>query len=628
MSDEGDIVDIAVPVDEEHAHEDLKITEDEYREIKLKPVKVPYTPDININETMDLIHRGQILPEVKEELTGNGGKYTKEVKKKVLYHLFGQLSTDEMKYLVYKWSFWARKNQMSPKGDWIFWLLLAGRGFGKTRTGAEWINERVQSGQAKRIALVAPTAADVRKVMVEGESGILAISPPWNRPLFEPSKLQLTWPNGAVAGLFSAEEPERLRGPQCDTFWADETAAWKKLVETWDMLQFGFRLGDKPQGCVTTTPKPLPILKELLAQEKSGEVAVTRGSTYENKGNLTPKFFTQVVKKYEGTRLGKQELDAEILEDMPGALWKRSDIDNVRIRNTGLPMPAILKAEEPIPGSRVEVQDLDMLKRIAYAIMKLVPEDLTRVVVAVDPNASNDEGSDEIGVVVAGQGVSGQGYVLADLSMKGSPNEWATTAIIAHDMFSADRIVGEANQGGNMVEYTVEATAKFLRMDEKRKSDFVSIVLVHATRGKVTRAEPAAALYEQGRISHVGTLSTLEDQMCLFTSDFDRKSMGYSPDRVDALVWALTHLFLEENDTGILDFYKQEHVAKLARQSDALQGASSEPQGDWVKMQAPAGVSTIHGGDGTQYLVQDGIALVKPDDVKGLRAAGFVKIAA
>lgn len=618
---------IDVPVDEQHAHEDLKITAEEYSEIQLKPVKIPKTPDININETMNLIHLGQILPEVKEELTANGGEYNKEIKKKVLYHLFGQLSVDEMKYLVYKWSFWARHNQLAPAGDWIFWLLLAGRGFGKTRTGAEWINDRVQSGQAKRIALVAPTAADVRKVMVEGESGILAISPPWNRPLFEPSKLQLTWPNGAIAGLFSAEEPERLRGPQCDTFWADETAAWKKLVETWDMLQFGFRLGDKPQGCITTTPKPLPLLKELLAQEKSGEVVATRGSTYENRGNLTPKFFTQVVKKYEGTRLGKQELDAEILEDMPGALWKRSDIDKVRIKNPGLPMPAILKAEDPVPGSNVEIQDMGMLKRIAYTIMKLVPEDLTRIVVAVDPNASNDEGSDEIGIVVAGQGVSGQGYVLADLSMKGSPNDWASTAIIGHDVFSADRIIGEANQGGNMVSYTVEATAKFLRMEDHRRSDFVSIVLVHATRGKVTRAEPAAALYEQGRVSHVGTLSTLEDQMCLFTTDFDRKSMGYSPDRVDALVWALTHLFLEDNDTGILDFYKQEHVAKLAREANSVSGANTEPTSDWVRMSAPAGVSTIHGGDGTQYNVVDGVATVKPDDVKGLRAAGFVKLA-
>lgn len=632
MSDGGDIVDIDVPVDEEHAHEALKITEEEYRELDVRPVRVPYTPDMNINELLEIVDKGQVPEEIMEEalrLYGEGQRlYTKDARMFVMRALYAPLTVDEKKYLDYKWSFWARRNQLAPPGEWVFWLLLAGRGFGKTRTGAEWINERVQSGQAKRIALVAPTAADVRKVMVEGESGILAISPPWNRPLFEPSKLQLTWPNGAVAGLFSAEEPERLRGPQCDTFWADETAAWKKLVETWDMLQFGFRLGDKPQGCITTTPKPLPILKELLGQEKSGEVAVTRGSTYENKGNLTPKFFTQVVKKYEGTRLGKQELDAEILEDMPGALWKRSDIDNARIRNPGLPMPPILKADDPLPGSRVEIQDQDMLRRIATAIMKLVPEDLTRIVVAVDPNVSNDEGSDEIGMVVAGQGVSGHGYVLADLSMKGTPNDWATTAIIGHDVFSADRIIGEANQGGNMVEHTIAATAKFLRMDDKRKSDFVSIVLVHATRGKVTRAEPAAALYEQGRISHVGTLSTLEDQMCLFTTDFDRKSMGYSPDRVDALVWALTHLFLEENDTGILDFYKQEHVAKLARQAAAVNSHDTEPTGDWVKMSAPPGISTVHGSDGTQYTVVEGVALVKPDDVKGLRAAGFVKIAA
>lgn len=548
-------------------------------------------------------------------------------KRAELVKFLSRQTPDELAKFKYNWKFWARHNQLPPPGKWTNWLLLAGRGFGKTRTGAEWVNEQVQLRGAIRVHLIAPTAADVRKVMVEGESGILAVSPPWNKPLFEPSKLQLTWPNGAVAALFSAEEPERLRGPQCHIIWADELAAWNKLQETWDMAMFGFRLGSDLRCCITTTPKPLPIIKSLMEEAKTGETVVTRGSTYDNRANLAKQFFTQVVKKYEGTRLGKQELDAEILEDMPGALWKRADIDKVRIRNTGLPMPAILKAEEPIPGSRVEVQDLDMLKRIAYAIMKLVPEDLTRVVVAVDPNASNDEGSDEIGIVVAGQGVSGQGYVLADLSMKGSPNEWATTAIIAHDMFSADRIVGEANQGGNMVEYTVEATAKFLRTDEKRKSDFVSIVLVHATRGKVTRAEPAAALYEQGRISHVGTLSTLEDQMCLFTSDFDRKSMGYSPDRVDALVWALTHLFLEENDTGILDFYAQEAKAKQKREEGVIRGASTEPQGDWVKMRSPTGASMVHGADGTQYSSVDGVFNVKPDDVKGLRAAGFTKVA-
>lgn len=546
---------------------------------------------------------------------------TKEQKEAELAKYLSRLDPQELVALRYNWQFWARPNQLAPGGSWTHWLLLAGRGFGKTRTGAEWVLERVASGKAKRIALVAPTAADVRKVMVEGESGILACSPPWNTPLFEPSKLQLTWPNGAIAQLFSAEEPERLRGPQCDTYWADELAAWAKLEETWDMLQFGFRLGDDPRGCITTTPKPVIRVKELLKAEKTGEVAVTRGSTYDNKANLAPQFFSTVVKKYEGTRLGRQELDAEILEDMPGALWNRTAIDNARVPNPGPAMVPILMSSDPVPGSRPEVHDLTALAGIARSIVEQVPEDLSRIVVAVDPNASNNEGSDETGIVVAAKGVSGHGYVLADFSMRGSPNEWATTVVLAHDLFRADRIIGEANQGGNMVEHTITTAAKFLKMDGKRSSDFVGIVLVHATRGKVTRAEPVAALYEQGRVSHVGTHSVLEDQMCLFTSDFDRKAMGYSPDRVDALVWALTHLFLEQADTGLLEFYQQE----VQKRQKALE---PKPEGDdgKIRMKAPEGVNMAYGQTGSLYNVHAGEVLADPSDIKGLRAAGFVEI--
>lgn len=542
-----------------------------------------------------------------------------EEKEKELLNYFNRLSHKEIEDLRYNWPFWARKNQLAPPGNWVHWILLAGRGFGKTRTGAEWVNEQVLSGKSRRIAIVAPTAADTRRTIVEGESGIMAISPPWNRPLYEPSKLQLTWPNGAVASLVSSEEPERLRGPNFDTYWADELAAWSRLEETWSMLMFCLRIGT-PRGVITTTPKPVKLLRELLSKEGNG-VVVTRGSTYDNVSNLSPVFFSSVIKQYEGTRLGRQELDAEILEDMPGALWNRTAIDNARVPNPGPAMPPILMSSDPVPGSRPEVHDLSVLSSFAKSVMSQVPEDLSRIVVAVDPNASNNEGSDETGIVVAAKGVSGHGYVLADFSMRGSPNEWATTVVLAHDLFRADRIIGEANQGGNMVEHTITTAAKFLKMDGKRSSDFVGIVLVHATRGKVTRAEPVAALYEQGRVSHVGTHSVLEDQMCLFTSDFDRKAMGYSPDRVDALVWALTHLFLEQADTGLLEFYQQE-VQKRQKVMEP------KPEGDdgKIRMKAPEGVNMAYGQTGSLYNVHAGEVLADPSDIKGLRAAGFVEI--
>lgn len=588
-----------------------------YEEVEVKPVQAPATPNWNILDIFELARSEADDPDDDEAVTNW-----------LIDNFFNQVSDQEFANLRSKWSFWARPNQLAPGGDWTFWLLLAGRGFGKTRTGAEWVNERVLSGKSKRIALVAPTAADVRKVMVEGESGLLAISPPWNRPLFEPSKLQLTWPNGAIAQLFSAEEPERLRGPQCDTFWADELAAWKKLQDTWDMLQFGFRLGSDPRGVITTTPKPLPIIKELmgdnrdLPEEKrsdkwNGQTVITRGSTYENRANLAPKFFKQVVQTYEGTRLGRQELDAEILEDMPGALWARSNLDRNRI---AAPLfPGIYEEAGVTPDSEAAIRDIAMLRSFADRIIEAVGEDLSRIVVAVDPNTSNNEGSDEIGIVVVGKGLSGRGYVLADCSLRGSPNEWASAAVIAHDVFRADRIIGEANQGGNMVEHTITTTAKALKDEGKRTSDHVGVTLVHATRGKVTRAEPASALYEQNRITHVSTMKTLEDQMCLFTSDFDRKAMGYSPDRVDALVWGLTHLFHEEQDgSGIFEYMKQE--AEKVRKAKI----ETAPE-DYVRMKAPDGVGMAYGITGTKYRVANGHVVAKPEDVAGLRNGGFIE---
>jgi len=605
---------------EYHLHYDTNdMTAEQYAALEVPPVKVPATSNWNIN---DLMAEVAAAPKQHQEAA--------------LMETLARIDEQSLHFLRHKWGFWARHNQIAPEGDWTFWLLLAGRGFGKTRTGAEWINERVQAGKAKRIALVAPTAADVRKVMVEGESGILAKAPPWNRPYFEPSKLQLTWPNGAIAQLFSAEEPERLRGPQCDTFWADELAAWKKLQETWDMLQFGFRLGDDPRGVITTTPKPVPIVKQLVdddrdmaetkrGKEWQGKTVVTRGSTYDNKANLAEKFFATVVTKYEGTRLGRQELNAEILEDMPGALWVRSNLDANRIP-VSMPMPPVYGPVNTISGKR-PMTDTATLRSVAQSIVSAVGEDLSRIIVAVDPNTSNDEGSDEIGVTVTAKGVSGMGYVLADGSLKGSPLEWATTAILLHDAFGADRIVGEANQGGNMVEHTIKTTAKFLSMPDGdrpplRSSDHVAITLVHATRGKVTRAEPVSGLYEQNRVRHLGTMKGLEDQMCLFTLDFDRNSMGYSPDRVDSLVWGLTHLFLEASDTGLLEFYQREamRVAAVKQQVEAP---------TLIQLRAPAGkgITSAYGRNGDKYPVRGGLISVRPDDVPGLKAAGFREVA-
>jgi len=401
---------------------------------------------------------------------------------------------------------------LPPPGDWRVWLLLAGRGFGKTRTGAELVRTRVASRAARRIALVTPTAADARDVMVEGESGLLAISARRDRPTYEPSKRRLTWPNGAVAMTYSADEPDRLRGPQHDFAWCDELAAWR-YPEAWDMLMFSLRLGSDPRAVVTTTPRPTRLIKTLVADPK---VVVTRGSTSQNRDNLAPAFLDQIVRRYEGTRLGRQELEAEILEDVPGAMWGRAVIEGTRL--TRLP-------------------------------------ELARIVVAIDPAAGSGEQSDETGIVVAGKDTGGQGYVLADVSGRYAPTEWAKAAIAAYRAHDADRVVAEVNNGGEMVEAT-------LRVVDPN----VPFTAVHAARGKVARAEPVAALYEQGRVHHLGAFPALEDQMCGFVHDFDRAAAGYSPDRVDALVWALTELLVEPMPgEGIFEAYRrlaqQEHEA-------------------------------------------------------------------
>lgn len=432
--------------------------------------------------------------------------------------LVASLSPAEARALLYEWRFWGRPAQLPPQGNWRVWLLLAGRGFGKTRTGAELIRARAGTRVAGRFALVAPTAGDARDIMVEGESGILAISPPWERPRYEPSKRRLTWPNGAIGTLFSADEPERLRGPQHDAAWCDELASWRH-PEAWDMLMFGLRLGADPRVVVTTTPRPTRLLRELIFDPT---VLVTRGSTYENRANLAPVFLGQIIRKYEGTRLGRQELDAELLEDVPGALWTRGMIE----------------------AARASVAPL-----------------LTRVVVAIDPAVSSSEGADETGIIVAGKDAVGRGWVLADASGRYQPTEWAKTAIAAYRAHSADRIVAEVNNGGDMVEAT-------LRMIDPN----ASFAAVRASRGKVTRAEPVAALYEQGRVRHLGNFPQLEDQMCAFTrepqGEFGSSAVRYSPDRVDALVWALTELLVEPTPgEGIYEVYRElsRQLAEAAR---------------------------------------------------------------
>jgi predicted phage terminase large subunit-like protein len=402
------------------------------------------------------------------------------------------------------WRAKARPEQLAPLGDWLVWLILAGRGFGKTRSGAEWTQEAAEAEPKARIALVGATAADVRDVMVEGESGILSIAPKWARPTYEPSKRRLTWPNGALATLYSADEPDRLRGPQHSHAWADEVAAWSYADDAWNMLMMGLRLGTHPRCLVTTTPRPIKIIKGLLARAEQ-DVVVTRGSTFDNAANLPPNFLATIKKRYEGTRLGRQEIHAEVLDDVLGALFRREWIERDRVKEA--------------------------------------PMEFSRIVVAVDPAVTNKEGSDETGIVVAAKGQDGHAYVLEDLSGRMAPDEWARRAVEAYRRHRADRVIAEVNNGGALVENTLRVVEPELSYKE-----------VHASRGKAIRAEPISALYEKHRVHHVGTFDELEEQMCAFASDFDRKRAGYSPDRLDALVWAVTELMVNDHfKYGMLD---------------------------------------------------------------------------
>jgi phage terminase large subunit-like protein len=347
---------------------------------------------------------------------------------------------------------------------------------------------------AKRYAyvnLIGATADDARDIMIQGESGILAICPADERPRYMKSDRLLIWPIGARSLIFTADEPERLRGKQSEKLWADELGAWR-YEESWHQAMMGLRLGDSPQAVVTTTPRPIKIVRDLIADKRNH---VTRGTTYDNRANLSPGFFQYVIKRYEGTRLGRQELNAEILDDVPGALWKRSLIEQTRVR------------QHP---------------------------DLVRIVVAIDPAATSTEESDQTGIVVAGKDADGHGYVLADLSLQGTPAEWAKAAILAYRTHKADRIIGEVNNGGEMVEHTLRTV-----------DVSIPYTAVHASRGKQTRAEPISALYEQGMVHHVGAFPELEDQMCTWLPG------EKSPDRMDALVWAFTELIEYSASGGI-----------------------------------------------------------------------------
>lgn len=414
------------------------------------------------------------------------------------------LDDEEALALWHDWEFWCRDDQRVPESFanalMTYWLILAGRGYGKTRVGAEQC--RKWSHNFPLINLIGATADDARDIMIEGESGILAVCPKDERPLYVKGDRKLKWPSGAISLIFTADEPERLRGKQHMKLWADELGAWR-YVEAWDQAQFGLRLGAAAQAIVTTTPRPTKIIKEL---SKSPDCVTTRGTTYTNRANLAKAFFTAIIKKYEGTRLGRQELNAELLEDNPNALWKQADID----------------------ADRLKLEDLPRMMRI---------------VVAIDPNASSNKDSDEAGIVAVGKfRMNDEDHyaVLDDQSDIYSPDQWANVACQLYHKLGADRIVGESNNGGEMVQSTI------------RHSDpDCSFRMVYASRGKYIRAEPISALAEQHRIHHIGMFAKLEDQLTNWNPKIDSRS----PDRLDAYVWAITELC--DGGHGLIDAWGQ-----------------------------------------------------------------------
>lgn len=411
-----------------------------------------------------------------------------------------QFTSEEQARLNWQWEgFWARPKQEEPPGGWTTWFILAGRGNGKTRTGAEWAIKQAAARPGTRGYLVAETPAEARDAMLEGESGILTVSPPWFKPVYNPSKLLVTWPNGTTALVRSAFNYEAIRGPQAHWAWADELAKWRHMREAWDNLQFSVRLPPHVKYCVTTTPRPLPLIKELLSDE---DTVVTKGTTYENVQNLAANFKKKLLKKYEGTRLGRQELHADVLEDLQGALWTHPMLDALRVP----------------PPPRHE---------------------LRRVIVAVDPSGSDeqDEGNagHEQGIAAAGIDHGEQGFLLEDATVQLSPAGWGARAVDLAVKWQADAIAYETNFGGKMARFVLETACK-------DKGVSFRIIEVHASTGKAQRAEPVSALYEQKRIRHAGSFPELEDELCLFTPQGYQG--GTSPNRADAAVWAFTELML------------------------------------------------------------------------------------
>ena len=418
--------------------------------------------------------------------------------------LLKELGPAKLEELKHDWNFWARDNQLEPEGkDWNTWFINAGRGFGKTRSGVEWVRENVKRG-CKRIAAVASTNSDIERVMVKGESGFLSVCWKGDKtyagkkmgfPEWSPTKRTLTWENGAQVQFFSAEEPERLRGPQFELAWCDETAAWNKDMDTWSMLQFCMRLGKHPRIMVTTTPKPTKLIRQILKDPKT---VVTTGSTFDNSANLAGTYLKAVKEQYEGTRLGRQELYAEVLEEAQGALWTTAMLDDASVKHEDVP-------------------------------------DLSRIVVSLDPAVTANAESDMTGIIVAGIDVNGVAYVLGDYTDRLSPQGWASKAIELYHQYQADRIVAEVNQGGDMVKTTIHG-----------EDETIPYKAVRASRGKYARAEPVSALYERGLVKHVAnppdgsSLNELETQMRTWEP---LGSIG-SPDRLDALVWAITDLSL------------------------------------------------------------------------------------
>jgi phage terminase large subunit-like protein len=429
--------------------------------------------------------------------------------------LIDGLSDNALCALPFDFDVWALPHQREPQGDWATWVIMGGRGAGKTRAGAEWVRglvegrTPVEEGICRRVALVGDTIDQVREVMIFGDSGIIACSPLDRRPKWNSTRKSLIWPNGAEAMVVSAQNPEMLRGPQFDAAWLDELAKWTRARDVWDMLQFTLRIGDAPRSMVTTTPRSQALLQEIL---EADDTVVTSAPTLANKANLADIYVRKIIADYAGTRLGRQEIYGELIMDVEGALWSLQQFENCRVK---------------------------------------CHDALDRIVVAVDPPATSGEKADACGIVVVGAITQGapqdwRAFVIADLTIENAtPNQWAKVVCDAVKDFGADRVVAEVNQGGEMVEAVL-----------RQHSGLVPYRAVRASRGKIARAEPISSLYEQGRVSHVGVLDDLEDQMVQMT--FQGYQGDGSPDRVDALVWALTDLMVEPSQN-----YQQPRFRRL-----------------------------------------------------------------